>query len=162
MGLARDRDVISGAVLAALGVFIFSQALQWTYLGPDGPGPGFFPLWYGVLMIALSLYLIVKAAVAPDLAARSPIDGRSTGRALATWAMFAGSVTLMAPLGFVASFGLLALGVIALVMGKSLLVALVTAVVSAAGFWVVFSFALGLNLPVGTVWPPLMRAMGIG
>ena len=74
MGLARDRDVLSGAVLAGLGVFILSQALEWTYLGPDGPGPGFFPTWYGLAMIALSLGLVVKAAVKPDPQSRTPMD----------------------------------------------------------------------------------------
>ena len=56
--LVRDGDVISGAVLSALGLYIFLQAHQWDYSGPDGPGPGFFPTWYGLGMIALSLAMI--------------------------------------------------------------------------------------------------------
>jgi hypothetical protein len=95
MGIARDRDVISGAVLAALGVFILSQALQWNLIGPDGPGPGFFPVGYGVLMTGLSLYLVVKSAVKPDPAARTAVDWSGTGRALGTWGLFAGSIALM-------------------------------------------------------------------
>lgn len=162
MGFASDRDVISGAALAALGVFILNQALQWSFLGPDGPGPGFFPVGYGALMIALSLYLVIKATLVPDPDARSPIDWRATGRALATWAMFAGSVVLMEPLGFAASFSLMALGLIWLVMRKPFLVALVTALLSAAGFWLVFGVALGLNLPLGALWTPLLRIGGIG
>ncbi len=162
MGLGRDRDVISGAVLAALGVFILSQALQWNFIGPDGPGPGFFPVGYGVLMIVLSLYLVVKSALRPDPAARTSNDWPGTGRALATWGMFAGSIALMEPLGFPVAFALLAAGTIWLVMGKQLWVAIVTAVVSAACFWMVFSLALGLNLPAGYAWTPLLRMLGIG
>ncbi len=162
MGLARDRDVISGAVLAALGVLILSQALQWTFIGPDGPGPGFFPMGYGVLMVALSLYLVIKAAIRPDPQARAAVDWRGTGRALGTWAMFAGSIALMQPLGFAAAFSLMALGIVWLVMGKPFLVALVTATATAAGFWVVFVLALGINLPEGFVWAPLARQLGIG
>ncbi len=162
MGFARDRDVISGAALAALGVFIMSQALQWNFIGPDGPGPGFFPVGYGALMIALSLYLVVKSALKPDPAARSAIDWPGTGRALATWGLFAGSIALMEPLGFPVAFALLAAGTIWLVMGKPLLVALVTAVICAAAFWIVFSMALGLNLPGGSVWTTVLRMLGIG
>ena len=162
MGFARDRDVISGAVLAALGVFILSQALQWNLIGPDGPGPGFFPVGYGVLMTGLSLYLVVKSAQKPDLAARTAVDWYGTGRALGTWGLFAGSIALIEPLGFPVAFALLATGTIWLVMGKPLWVALVTAVVSAACFWLVFSFALGLNLPVGYAWTPVLRMLGIG
>ena len=124
----------------------------------DGPGPGFFPVGYGALMIALSLYLVVRAAMKPDPAARSPLDWPGIGRALATWAMFAGSVALMEPLGFSAAFSLMAFGMVWHVMGKPLFVSLATALISAAGFWLVFSFALGLNLPVGYVW----RLIGIG
>ena len=51
--LARG-DVVSGAVLAGLGVFIVLEARRWEYLAPDGPGPGFFPMWYGIALIALS------------------------------------------------------------------------------------------------------------
>ena len=162
MGLARDRDVLSGALLAGLGVFILTQALEWTYLGPDGPGPGFFPTWYGLAMIALSLGLVVKAAFKPDPESRAAVDWHGTARALMTWAAFAGSIALMLPLGFFASVGLLTCFVVAWVMGKSLFTALLTAIGIAAGFWLVFPFALGINLPTGTLWPPLLAAVGIG
>ena len=66
-------DVVSGAVLAGLGVFIILEARQWDYLGADGPGPGFFPLWYGVLMVALSLVLVVTS-----LAKRNTAPGKPT------------------------------------------------------------------------------------
>ena len=55
--LARDGEALAGAALAALGVHIVRQALGWEIMGPDGPGPGFFPFGYGALMIVLSLGL---------------------------------------------------------------------------------------------------------
>jgi putative tricarboxylic transport membrane protein len=162
MGLARDRDVISGSLIAALGVFVLTTALQWNYIGPDGPGPGFFPVWYGVLMIALSLYLVVKAAIKPDPEARSAIDWSGTGRALGTWAAFALSIAVMEPLGFYVSFGLLTLFMVTLVMGKPVVTALLTAIVMSASFGGVFSYLLSLNLPVGTLWAPILRLAGMG
>ena len=162
MGLARDRDVVSGIVLATLGIFILTEALQWTYLGPDGPGPGFFPVWYGGMMIALSAVLIVKAAWLPAAEARAAVDWRGASRALLTWAMLAAAVALMAPLGFAVGYFLLALGLVRLVMGKPLRVALVVALASSAGFWLLFQLALGLNLPAGSAWPLLARALGPG
>lgn len=162
MTITRDRDVISGAALAALGVFILTNALEWAYLGPDGPGPGFFPFWYGLLMIALSLYLVVKAVARPDAAARAALDWPGIGRALGTWALFAGSIAVMEPLGFPVAFALMATGMIWFIMGKPLLTALATAVPAGIGFWIVFSLLLGLNLPAGTVWSPLWRTLGFG
>ena len=55
----KTGDIVSGGVLAGLGVFIILEAKGWDYLGPDGPGPGFFPLWYGIALVALSLLLVV-------------------------------------------------------------------------------------------------------
>jgi putative tricarboxylic transport membrane protein len=56
---ARSADFWSGLVLGGLGAYIIVTASQWEYLGQDGPGPGFFPLWYGIAMSALSLLLVV-------------------------------------------------------------------------------------------------------
>ena len=66
--IVRNGEVISGAVLAALGVYIFLQSRAWDYYTADGPGPGFFPTWYGVAIVALSLALIVNTGV-PAMAA---------------------------------------------------------------------------------------------
>src|SRR5262245_47282406 len=126
MDLVKNRDLLSGITLVALGAFILTQALQWNYIGPDGPGPGFFPVWYGLLIIVLSLGLVVRAAIKPETLARTEIDWSGIGRALGTWASFAASIALMEPLGFAASFGLLAFTVIAIVMAKPVLVALAT------------------------------------
>src|SRR5262245_66636111 len=110
----KKGDVISGAVLAALGVYIITQARAWDYYTLDGPGPGFFPFWYGVAMVVLSLLLIVNA-VRRGAVTESTIDWPATGRALATWAAFALSVALMGWLGFIISFALLTFFIIAVI-----------------------------------------------
>src|SRR5262249_62244812 len=85
----KDGDVLSGAVLAALGVYIVMQSLAWEYSGPDGPGPGFFPFWYGVAMVALSLLLVVNAVRRSGGERQGCIGWPGTKRALAAWAAFA-------------------------------------------------------------------------
>jgi len=145
----KDGDVISGAVLAALGVYIVMQSLAWEYSGPDGPGPGFFPFWYGVAMVALSLLLVVNAVRRSGGERQGSIDWPATKRALSTWAAFALSVALMNWLGFLLSFALLTFFIVAVVFRRSLIAAGVTAVVTALGFYLVFPVALSLELPTG-------------
>jgi len=145
--LLRDGDVISGAVLSALGVFIFLQAHQWTYTGPDGPGPGFFPTWYGLGMVALSLVMIGQK-IARGIEART-IDWRAAGRGLGTWAAFTAAAALLKPLGFALSFALLTFFVVAVIFRRSLLTSLLTAVGLAAAFHLVFAVALDVALPTG-------------
>ena len=145
--IVRNGDAISGAVLAALGVYIFLESRTWPYFTEDGPGPGFFPAWYGVAMIALSLALVVGAvrkAQKPD-----EYDWPGIGRALATWTAFALSAALMGWLGFLVSFMLLTFFMVVVVFRQPPLTATIIAVSGALGFYLVFPFALGVPLPTG-------------
>jgi len=142
-----NGDVLSGLVLAALGVYVIIEARGWNYMSEEGPGPGFFPLWYGIAMVVLSLALVLGSALKPS--AGAPFDWARVGRALLAWASFAGAVALMGPIGFLSSLALLTLFVVAVMYGRPLKVALAAAVGNAVGFYLVFVLALGLSLPVG-------------
>jgi putative tricarboxylic transport membrane protein len=145
--ILQDSESISGAVLAALGVYIVLQARAWDYTTPDGPGPGFFPTWYGIAMIGLSLALVVSRIRRPD--AKGRIEWHNAWRALATWIGFALAIALMQPLGFLTSFALLTFVLVALVFRRSAWTAAATAVGAALGFYVVFPLLLSLPLPTG-------------
>ncbi|MCC6888024.1 MAG: tripartite tricarboxylate transporter TctB family protein [Hyphomicrobiales bacterium] len=145
--ILRNGDVVSAAVLAALGAYVIVESSHWTYSGEDGPGPAFFPLWYGVALVGLSLMLIIgtlRRAVTP-----SDVDWSGVGRALVTWAAFAASAMLMRWLGFVVSFALLAFFMIAVVFRRPPLRAGFIAVGAAAGFYILFPLVLGVALPSG-------------
>ena len=145
--ILKDGDVISGAVLAALGVYVVTQSLAWDYYTADGPGPGFFPFWYGVAMAALSLILIGSAV--RRRRTEDAIDWSAASRALATWLAFALSVALMGWLGFLISFALLTFFIVAVIFRRSLVTAGVTAVVTALAFHLTFPVTLSVALPTG-------------
>jgi putative tricarboxylic transport membrane protein len=143
-------EVISGALLAALGVFILTESRKWSYSTPEGPGPGFFPTWYGIAIIVLSLVVIIKALVKPDERdADEGVDRMGTFRALSTWAAFAAGVALLEPLGFVLTLMLLTFFIVAVIFRRSLATAATTAIAVAAAFYVTFPLALNVALPVG-------------
>ena len=146
----KSGDLWSGVALAALALYIIIQARQWEYLGPEGPGPGFFPLWYGVAMLALSVLLIVSH-LRQGYARGNAIDWTKLGRALSTWFALAVSVALFKPLGFVISFALLTYFIVAAMYRRPLATAALAAVASAGGFYLVFDRALGVPLPVGVL-----------
>ena len=151
-GTANIGDIVSGVVLAGLGIYIVFEARGWEYLGPDGPGPGFFPLWYGIAMIVLSL-LLIGASVLHGATSEpgGRVNWREVGRALATWAAFTGCIALLKVLGFLLSFGLMTLFVVALMYRRPLTVALAVAAGTALGFYLVFPLALNVSLPVGVL-----------
>ena len=146
---------MSGALLAALGVYIVLEARQWEYLGADGPGPGFFPVWYGLAMIALSLGLIATSVVVPAAgpakadAPRASARTREIGRALSMWIVLAVCVGLLKVFGFLVAFALFTLFVAAVMYRRPLLPSLAVAVGSALGFYLLFPLLLGVGLPQG-------------
>ena len=149
---SNTGDVVSGVVLAALGIFIMLHARAWEYLGPDGPGPGFFPVWYGFVMFALALVLIVTSLRRNEPAEDAkPVNWVEVGRALTGWGALAVSIALLKVLGFLVSFVLLALFVAAVMYRRPLPVALAVAVGSGVAFYLLFPFALNVALPAGVL-----------
>ena len=146
----RNGDVVSGAVLAALGTYIVVQASIWPYYGFDGPGPGFFPMWYGILMISLALWLIISTALKPR-PEQQKRDLVGTRRALIVWAAFAVALVLMGYLGFSISFALFTAFIVTYVFQRPLTTAVLTGAASSLAFYLVFYKALGVQLPTGFV-----------
>ena len=148
-GTRSSGDLWSGIALALLGATIVVQAWQWEYLGPEGPGPGFFPLWYGLAMLALSALLVVSnLRRAPR---RTPVEWSRVGRALCAWLALAVSVALFKVLGFVVSFALLTYFMVAVMYRKPPKTAALAALASGAGFHLLFDLALGMPLPSGSL-----------
>jgi putative tricarboxylic transport membrane protein len=145
----RNGDVISGALLAALGTFVVIQSAIWPYYTPDGPGPGFFPLWYGVLMVGLAIWLIISAAREPKVEGGNKIFTIGARRALTVWLGLVVCLIAMAWIGFTVAFGLYTLFIVSYVLDRSLIAGVITAVASSAGFYLVFWEALGVQLPFG-------------
>ena len=142
-------DIVSGAVLAGLGIFIILEARHWDYLGADGPGPGFFPFWYGVLMVCLSTLLVVASALQKSAAPGKPVNWREVGRALGAWLALAVCVGLLKVLGFLIAFALFTFFLVYMMYRRPLGPAVAVAIGVSAGFYLVFPLALNVGLPVG-------------
>ena len=141
---ARSADFGSGLALGGLGAYIIVVASGWEYLGPDGPGPGFFPLWYGILMVVLSVMLALSSFSKKD---NETIDWSGARSAFITWAAFTVMVAVLKLVGFVIAFAALTFFIVLVMYRKPLKVAAVTAIAIAASFYAIFPLALGVPLP---------------
>jgi len=142
---ARSADFWSGLALGGLGAYIVVVASRWEYMGQDGPGPGFFPLWYGIGMAALSLMLMVSSVA--NKGRGSVIDWSGARSAFVAWAAFSVMVASLPLVGFVIGFAALTLFIVLVMYRKPLKVAATTAVALSAGFYLIFPLALGVKLP---------------
>ncbi len=61
MGFMKKADQWSGLVLLVIAGFICWGALSLSYGHIHNPGPGFYPLWLGIILGAMAMGLILKA-----------------------------------------------------------------------------------------------------
>ena len=141
---AARADLWSGLALAGLGAYIVFQGSRWEYLGADGPGPGFFPIWYGIAMVALSLLLTISSFRSTS---EEAIDWTGAGRAFATWAALVVSVALMKWTGFALAFAALTCFIAWVMYRRPLWIGALAGVVAAGAFYAVFVLALDVKLP---------------
>jgi putative tricarboxylic transport membrane protein len=146
----NKSELITAFLLIALGVYVAWEAWEWPYMTKDGPGPGFFPLWIGALLIALSVLLI--ALQVADAGAGRPVERTKwagTRYVLIGWAALMAAAGLLEPAGFVVSYTLLCAFLIRVVFQQSWFATLAVSLVSAGAFWYLFVQVLKLRLPAG-------------
>lgn len=55
----RLANLIGGVFVLILGLAVVFFSSQLTYYSEFGPGPGFLPLWVGIIITACAVYVIV-------------------------------------------------------------------------------------------------------
>jgi putative tricarboxylic transport membrane protein len=146
-------DLLSGLFITALSIYIVSVSIPWGVYGPAGPGPAFFPLIYGGLMLLLGLALLGRSLFGrrTAVAAGQPdtVDPEGRRAALATWLALAASIPAMMVLGFLGGFSLFSLFMIRVVFKKPLVTSVIAAVAITGGLYLLFQVLLDIDLPLG-------------
>jgi putative tricarboxylic transport membrane protein len=144
-------ELIAALLLIALGAFVAIKAWDWPYLTKDGPGPGFFPLWIGGLLVGLSVLLIALQYSDARKAGKAPpaTNWKGARPVLVGWVALMVAVALLKPAGFAVAYALLAAFLVRVVFRQSWFAALMVSVVSAAAFWLVFAKLLRVQIPAG-------------
>lgn len=142
---AALRGVLIG--LLAIGLLLLATGIQLRYYVRTGPGPGFFPVWIGILLSISCLWALVGSFVhahdvTPFLPSREA--GVRVGLVLlgllATW-------LLLEYLGFRLAILLFALFVPRVLGRQSMLTVVGVAILASFGIGYVFETWLGVYLP---------------
>ncbi|MGO4737065.1 tripartite tricarboxylate transporter TctB family protein [Bosea sp. 2KB_26] len=146
-------DLLSGLFITALSIYIVTAAVPWGVYGAAGPGPAFFPLIYGGLMLVLGLVLLGRSLFGRRTvsAAGEPpaVDPEGRRAAMATWLALAASIPAMMLLGFLGGFFLFAFFLIKVIFHKPLITSVVAAVAITGGLYLLFQVLLDVDLPLG-------------
>jgi len=138
-------DRILGLGLLVLAVAYGWVAQQWPepFGGAETVGPETFPTMLAVVLVAGSLYLMIK----PDPDAQWPV-GKSALELVISVVVLVVYTLLLEPLGFVIATTL-AVGTLSWRMGAAPKRAFLTGLVSAVVVFVLFNYGLSLSLPAG-------------
>jgi hypothetical protein len=171
--LVRAGEVVASSVLTLLGAFAAVAGVGYGVLVDGGRvGPGFVPLFAGILLAGLGTAMLVVAVrrVLADRGRRQEAEagpdvdifGRTAAqRVRMLWSVL--GLTLLAVVlapygGFLVAFGLLVLGVSVLVERRRVVPSAAVAVATVAVTYAVFGLFLDIPLPVGL----LGQALGVG
>jgi putative tricarboxylic transport membrane protein len=149
MNLRNKSDLVSGACLAAFGVYLTVASSRLAYVSEHGPGPGFMPLWLGIGLIVLTLSLIAIDLARPNLERAHKSGTWPVARALGGWIAVMVGIMFLPRLGFSLSLALLTIFLVVVLDRRSFWTALGVGFGLALSFYVVFVLALGLSLPSG-------------
>jgi putative tricarboxylic transport membrane protein len=141
----RRGGAFVAGTLAAVGAFFVWQATRLDLGSVDLPGPGFFPLVLGAILV-ISAAAIGVGCWRSSAAATIELGHRDV---LITVAALLVVAALFEPLGAYLTLGLFGAAMLALIAKVPLALALVTAGLGMTACWLFFQVLLGVALPAG-------------
>lgn len=159
--------LVVAALVVAIGAAAFIGSRSLGYWDDLGPGPGFFPLWLGVLLVVLGLVWFgqgLRARLRPELARRPAADEEETPdyslpSVLAILVSLCVLAACLEPVGYQVSMLVFLLFHLLVIGGRGLLQSLVIAVVGSFGVFYAFTRLLTVPLPVSSI--PILRDLGL-
>lgn len=145
----KVADLVGGLVVLLLGIAIVFFSFQLPYQSEYGPGPGFLPLWLGIVLIGSAVFVVLN--ILRKQAKTEAFLKPGTKRGALMFVSIFVSFLLLPLLGFAVGLAFFS-GVTMRMMGKhSWMACGLTAVGIAIGIHFVFGQWLHIPLPGGVV-----------
>lgn len=140
------QDRFASVALLIVSSVVAGEGLRLPYVVNSIPGPGFFPLWIGIVMAFLSALLFLTTR-APNRAFGEGLAGlRRVGLVAGSFLLY---IALMGYLGLLLSLTLLVAFVLRFVEEKSWRASLGASLLIAVNCYLLFKAWLGVPLPKG-------------
>ncbi len=147
----RLADMVVGVLAVLMGTYAILGAREMEYDGIYGPGPGFFPIWLGGVMLLLGIGLLVSIfrSRGRTKVKAFDLDRRRALRVGIAVGSLAASVWLYQYLGFMVGFGLFVVTALVVLDRLPWYKVAAVAVLMPVGFWGIFSKGLNIDIPKG-------------
>ncbi|ATW27414.1 tripartite tricarboxylate transporter TctB family protein [Candidatus Formimonas warabiya] len=145
----RRANIITAALLLISSIYIIWEATRMEYMVDNVPGPGFLPLWCGVLLCFLAVLLLLTNIKKSTYNAAPMFNKKIYKNMGAVIGASSIAMFLVKFLGMLVCIGLLT-GVLCWAFGnKNLKTCVMITIFLPLGFWLLFIKALGVILPQG-------------
>ncbi len=157
----RRASLIAGLCLLVVSLYVVRESIYLDYYTPIGPGPGFFPLWLGVILAALSITWIAQTLPRSTEPAKFALLPKGPGR-VQILALTAALMVFTAALDQI-GYRLAMLGFLLFtqrLFGERNLL-MILAIPIAGSFGIAYSFEswLGVYLPTASI--ELLQGLGL-
>ena len=138
-------ELVLAAFFVALGLLWVGAAIRMPLWEGFAPQSGFMPLWYGVILIGLTVAVVVNLFLQKEDAKKEePI-----GKPLIVLVVFAAGIAGLEPMGFGPAVFLMLLFMFALVERLPIISSVLAAAGTTAVLFLIFRTWLNVGLPVG-------------
>ena len=138
-------ELVLAAFFVALGLLWVGAAIRMPLWEGFAPQSGFMPLWYGVILIGLTVAGVVNLFLQKEDAKKEePI-----GKPLIVLVVFAAGIAGLEPMGFGPAVFLMLLFMFALVERLPIISSVLAAAGTTAVLFLIFRTWLNVGLPVG-------------
>ena len=144
--MRNKRDMVFAAVLILLGIAVIIGALRLKLGTPLHPGAGFFPFLIGIVLIALSILLLIRAWLMGGGAHQPFKEWKQASIVVAAQAFYVATLDV---LGYVFCSILLSFAVLRSMEVRSWKTLLGASLILSVGAYILFRYILGVDLPAG-------------
>ena len=138
-------ELLLAAFFVALGLLWVGAAMRMPLWEGFAPQSGFMPLWYGIILVGLTVAVVVNLLRQKDDAkAEDPI-----GKPLIVLAVFAAGIAGLEPMGFGPAVFLMLLFMFAFIERLPIISSALAAAGTTAVLFLIFRTWLNVGLPVG-------------
>ena len=137
-------ELVLAAFFAALGLLWVGAAIRMPLWEGFAPQSGFMPLWYGVVLVGLTLAVVVNLFRQGEGKAEEPI-----GKPILVLAVFAAGIAGLEPMGFGPAVFLMLLFMFVFIERLPIVSSVLVAAGTTAVLFLIFRTWLKVGLPVG-------------